>query len=125
MKKLITAIVVGMLAFAQPAHAEGNKLIHGLIFSNMLLNAVDTSESMYLVGRHPETFHEGNLLLRPFQDQPVKFALAKNGFNVGTNLLILENHEKLGTKKAIAVLVVMNVASGYVCYKNAKTGNLR
>ncbi len=94
MKRLILVALLLVLFIPHGVTAQNlpDRVVHVAIGSALVAHGADIATSMYLRGSDPIHYREANPLLRPFQDTPIAFAVAKMGVAVAASAALLRIH---------------------------------
>lgn len=93
------------------------RLTHAAIGAHVVAQFADISTTQYALGT--QRYREANPVLRQFGTGPVRMALVKGSYAVGTSYLLLKLH-RTRPKLAFTLAVVSAVTTSYVAARNAR-----
>jgi len=106
------------VALAQPPQIE-TRVFKLSISATAILQGADIAETMYLLGRYPGGFHEGNPLFRPLVTNPTGMAVVKMGTMVGVDWMLIKLHKK-HPKATMWVSLAWTGISAFAVIHNAR-----
>lgn len=108
----------GSPAPAVPATVEKHAgWLHAAIAAHVVAQAADLSTTSFAMGRGG--FRESNPMMRPFAGDPVRLALVKGAYAVGTSYLFLRLH-KTRPKLAFALAAGTAAFTSYIAARNSR-----
>lgn len=117
MTRAIAVIVILLWTVPAAAQAPHAWPLHLSLASSITAEAADLSVSMYSFGRGG--FREANPVLRPLQDRPIQFAIAKMGTAAGASYLFVRIHDK-HPRWAVALSIANTVLKSYIAVRNQR-----
>ncbi len=115
---LLTLVLAQTPSFVYVQDPEPHpRLLHAAIAAHVIAQFADLSTTSYAMGRGG--FYEHNPIMRPFAGSPVKLALVKGGYAVGTSYLFLRLH-RTRPKLAFALAAGHAVFTSIIAARNAR-----
>ena len=109
---VLSCVLIAAPAFAQEPHRWP---LHLALGASITADGADLATSAYAFGRGG--FREANPVLRPFQDRPIPFAIAKMGSAAGMSYLLVRLYAK-HPRWALALAITNTALKSYIAVRN-------
>lgn len=117
MPTLLLALLLAQAPQSAPTPERHAGWLHTAIAAHAIAQFADVSTTAWAMGRGG--FRESNPIMRPFAGDPVKLAVFKGTYAVGTTYLFKKMHRKR-PKTAFALAAGSAVVTSWVAHKNAQ-----
>lgn len=114
---MVAAAALVLLLAQAPAPERHAGWLHAAIAAHVIAQSADLSTTSYAMGRGG--FRESNPVMRPFAGDPVRLALVKGGYAVGTSYLFLRLH-RTRPRLAFVVATASAAFSSVIAARNAR-----
>jgi hypothetical protein len=115
----LSAILVALLLYSAPIHAQDSLSLHLSLAAYMALQGSDLAVTMYgLGGQGTPGLREANPIFMPLIDHPVAAGALKMGLAAGSSWILLSQHTK-HPRVTLITSLCLNSMMSWVVYHNA------